>query len=211
MKARFSGGFVSMSDGQLCYGALIDANRRIDELKRQMANVQQRAREAVLGSAAALREAELMRDSHFDNLRTANASIARLREALTEAREHLADATPKGTRAKIDAALGGAPATSGQGGACDGDRGRRHTPARHGEFAHTVHRGADDRSGIIGKDAGQHRQVAREFAHGAGDDADELDDGGSQPLANRNGRRVAPCTDPSAGLQRLWITIFPSY
>src|SRR6202453_4850279 len=93
MKARLaSGGFVSMSDGQLCHGALVDANRRIDELERQMANVQQRAREAVLGSAPALREAELMRDSHFDNLRTANASIARLRDALTEAREHIAAA-----------------------------------------------------------------------------------------------------------------------
>ena len=56
-----------------------------------MANVQQRAREAVLGSATALREAELMRDSHFDNLRTAYASIARLREALTEAREHISE------------------------------------------------------------------------------------------------------------------------
>ena len=35
-----------MSDGQLCHRALIDANRRIAELQRQMANVQQRAREA---------------------------------------------------------------------------------------------------------------------------------------------------------------------
>jgi len=61
------------------------------KLVRQMANVQQRAREAVLGSATALREAELMRDSHFDNLRTAYASIARLREALTEAREHISE------------------------------------------------------------------------------------------------------------------------
>jgi hypothetical protein len=26
-----------------------------------------------------------------------------------------------------------------------------------------------------------------------------------------NGRRVAPCTDLSAELTRLWITIFPSY
>ena len=74
-----------------------------------MANVQQRAREAVLGSATALREAELMRDSYFDNLRTANASIARLREALTEAREHIADAAPEETRAKIDAVLQDAP------------------------------------------------------------------------------------------------------
>jgi hypothetical protein len=46
---------------------------------------------------------------------------------------------------------------------------RRHAPARHGEFAHAVHRGADDRSGIIGKDAGQHRQVAREVAHRDGE------------------------------------------
>ena len=95
-----------MSEGELYHRALIDANRRIAELHRQMANVQQRAREASL----ALREAELMRDSHFDNLRTANASIARLREALTEAREHIADATPEETRAKIDAALQAAPA-----------------------------------------------------------------------------------------------------
>ena len=99
-----------MSYGQLRHGALVDANRRIAELQRQVANVQQRAREASL----ALREAELMRDSHFDNLRTANASIARLREALTEAREHIADATPEETRAKIDAALQAAPVTSGQ-------------------------------------------------------------------------------------------------
>ena len=103
-----------MSDGQLCHRALVDANRRIAELQRQMANVQQRAREAVFGSATALREAELMRDSHFDNLRTAYASIARLREALTEAREHIAGATPEETRAKIDAALQAAPVTSGQ-------------------------------------------------------------------------------------------------
>src|SRR5271154_3245784 len=80
-----------MSDGQLCHRALVDANRRIAELQRQVANVQQRAREASLGSATALREAELMRDSHFDNLRTAYASIARLREALTEAREHISE------------------------------------------------------------------------------------------------------------------------
>ena len=40
-----------MSDGQLYPQALVDANRRIAELERQMANVQQRAREAVLGSA----------------------------------------------------------------------------------------------------------------------------------------------------------------
>ena len=40
-----------MSYGQLCHGALVDANRRIAELERHMANVQQRAREAVLGSA----------------------------------------------------------------------------------------------------------------------------------------------------------------
>jgi hypothetical protein len=80
-----------MSSNQLYHGALVDANRRIDELERHMAIVQQRAREAVLGSATALREAELMRD--------------RLREALMEAREHIADATPEETRAKIDAAL----------------------------------------------------------------------------------------------------------
>ena len=103
-----------MSDGRLCRRALAYANRRIAELRRQMENVQQRAREAVLRSATALREAELMRDSHFDNLRTAYASIARLREALTEAREHRADATPEETRAKIDAALQAAPVTSGQ-------------------------------------------------------------------------------------------------
>jgi hypothetical protein len=101
---------VLMSNDQLYHGALVDANRRIAELERQVANVQQRAREASL----ALREAELMRDSHFDNLRKANASIARLREALTEAREHIAGATPEETRAKIDAALQAAPVTSGQ-------------------------------------------------------------------------------------------------
>jgi hypothetical protein len=55
-----------------------------------------------------------MRDSYFDNLRTANASIARLREALMEAREHIADATPEETRARIDGALQAAPMTSGQ-------------------------------------------------------------------------------------------------
>ena len=44
-----------MSDGQLCHRALVDANRRIAELKRQMANVQQRAREAA--SEAQLRSA----------------------------------------------------------------------------------------------------------------------------------------------------------
>jgi len=98
-----------MSNSQLYHAALVDANRRLAELERHMANVQQRAREAVLGSATALREAELMRDSYFDNLRTANASIARLREALTEAREHIADAAPEETRAKIDAALQAAP------------------------------------------------------------------------------------------------------
>jgi hypothetical protein len=89
-----------MSSNQLYHGALVDANRRIDELERHMAIVQQRAREAVLGSATALREAELMRD--------------RLREALMEAREHIADATPEETRAKIDAALQAAPMTSEQ-------------------------------------------------------------------------------------------------
>ena len=99
-----------MSNSQLYHAALVDANRRIAELQRQTANAQQRAREAVLGSATALREAELMRDSYFDNLRTAYASIARLREALTEAREHIADATSEETRAKIDTALQAAPA-----------------------------------------------------------------------------------------------------
>jgi hypothetical protein len=89
-----------MSSNQLYHGALVDANRRIAELERHMAIVQQRALEATLGSATALREAELMRD--------------RLREALTEAREHIADATPEETRAKIDAALQAAPVTGGQ-------------------------------------------------------------------------------------------------
>jgi hypothetical protein len=100
-RRRFaSGDLVSMSEGQLCHRALLDANRRIAELQRQLANVQQRAREAELGL--------------FDNLRTANASIARLREALTEAREHIADATPEEMLTKIDAALEPAPVTSGQ-------------------------------------------------------------------------------------------------
>jgi hypothetical protein len=40
-----------MSNNQLYHGALVEANRRIAELERHMANVQQRAREAVLGSA----------------------------------------------------------------------------------------------------------------------------------------------------------------
>jgi len=97
---------VLMSDEQLRHGALVEANRRIAELDRQLVNMRQRGREASL----ALREAELMRDSHFDSLRTAYASIAKLREALMEAREHIADATPEETRAKVDAALQAAPA-----------------------------------------------------------------------------------------------------
>jgi chromosome segregation ATPase len=97
---------VLMSDEQLRHRALVEANRRIAELERHMANVRQRSREASL----ALREAELMQDSSLENLRTANASIARLREALTEAREHIADTTPEETRAKIDAALQAASA-----------------------------------------------------------------------------------------------------
>jgi signal transduction histidine kinase len=88
-----------MSNNQLYHGALVEANRRIAEMERHIANVQQRAREAVLGSATALREAELMRD--------------RLREALMEAREHIADATPEETRARIDAALQAAPQVGG--------------------------------------------------------------------------------------------------
>ena len=56
----------------------------------------------------------------------------------------------------------------------EGEHRRRHAPARHREFAHAVHRGADDRSGIVGEDAGQHRQVAREVAHRAGEVADRL-------------------------------------
>jgi hypothetical protein len=124
-----------MSDKQLCHGALVDANRRIAELERHMANVQQRAREAVLGSATALREAELMRDSHFANLQTSFASIAKLREALTGAREFVATEAekrdsgdkgwaiankdeyfsgPRKLLTKIDAALQAAPVTSGQ-------------------------------------------------------------------------------------------------
>ena len=58
--------------------------------------------------------------------------------------------------------------------ACDGEGRRRHAPARHGEFARAVHRSADDRRGIVGEDAGQHRQIAREVAHGAGEVADGL-------------------------------------
>jgi hypothetical protein len=138
---------VLMSDEQLRHGALVEANRRIAELERHMANVQQRAREAVLGSATALREAELMRDSHFANLQTSFASIAKLREALTGAREFVATEAekrdsgdkgwaiankdeyfsgPRKLLTKIDAALQAAPVTSGS---RPRDLARRRAPA----------------------------------------------------------------------------------
>ena len=58
--------------------------------------------------------------------------------------------------------------------ACDGEGRRRHAPARHRELAHAIPSGADDRRGVVGEDARQHRQVAREVAHGAGEVADGL-------------------------------------
>jgi hypothetical protein len=75
-----------MSNNQLYHGALVEANRRallhIRHVPLQFGD------EGRPRKRTALRGAELMRDSYFDNLRTANASIARLREALMEARQN---------------------------------------------------------------------------------------------------------------------------
>ena len=56
----------------------------------------------------------------------------------------------------------------------EGEDRRRHAPARHRQLALAILRVADDRRGVVGKDAGDRRQVAGRVAHGAGEVADRL-------------------------------------
>src|SRR5271166_6178595 len=56
----------------------------------------------------------------------------------------------------------------------EGEDRRRHAPARHCELTRAIWRVAHDGRGIVGKDAGNRRKVARRVAHGASEIADRL-------------------------------------